>query len=178
MGLAIPSQILALLTFPGVVLHEFMEQLFCRWLGVAVLKVVYIRFGNPAGYVTHEPKLDLRRSLWIALGPFFLNSLLGALVALPAALTAWEFRVTSTPSYILAWLGISISMHALPNPEDAASLWRALWTPQTPLMTRLLAAPLVGLARIFSAGRVIGLDLVYGVAIVGALPALLLYALR
>jgi hypothetical protein len=178
MGLAIPSQIVALLTFPGVVLHEVIEQLFCRWLGVAVLDVCYFRFGNPAGYITHEPKLQLRKSLWIALGPFLVNSLLGALVAFPAILTAWEFRVSTTPSYILAWLGISIAAHAVPNPDSAATLWHAARSPECSLLIRVLAAPVAGFALIVSAGRVVGFDLLYGAAIVTAPTALLLFLLR
>ena len=178
MGVALPSQIVALLTFPGVVMHEVMEQLFCRRLGVAVLDVCYFRFGNPPGYVAHEPKLHLRKSLWIVLGPLLVNSLLGAAVAFPSVLTAWEFRVSSLPSYILAWLGISIAAHALPNSETAASLWRAIKRPEASTAIRLLAAPVVGLALILSKGRVIGLDLLYGVAIVAAPPAVLLYFFR
>jgi hypothetical protein len=178
MGLAIPSQIIALLTFPGVVAHEVVEQLFCRWLGVAVLDVCYFHFGNPPGYVTHEPKLPMRQSLLIGLGPFFVNSLLGALVAFPAVLPALEFRVSTVQSYVLAWLGISIAAHALPNRESAVILWRTVWSRQCSPVTRLLATPAAGLVLIASAGRIIGLDLLYGIAMVAAPPVLLLYILR
>jgi len=178
MGLAIPSQIVALLTFPGVVAHEVVEQLFCRWLGVAVLDVCYFRFGNPPGYVTHEPNLPMRQTLWIGLGPFFVNSLLGALVAFPAVLPALEFRVSTVQSYILAWLGISIAAHALPDHESAVILWRSVWSRQRSFLMRLVATPLVGLVLIASAERVIGLDLLYGIAVVAAPPVLLLYILR
>lgn len=178
MGLAIPSQIVALLTFPGVVAHEVVEQLFCRWLGVAVLDVCYFRFGNPPGYVTLEPKLPMRQSLWIVLGPFFVNSLLGALVAFPAVLPALEFRVSSVQGYVLAWLGISIAAHALPNRENAAILWHMVRSVPYSIGTRLLATPVAGLLYIASAGRIIGLDLLYGATLVVAPPALLLYILR
>lgn len=178
MGLAIPSQIIALLTFPGVVVYEVVEQLFCRWSGVAILDVCYFRFGNPAGYVIHEPALDLRRSLVVGLGPFFVNSLLGVLVAFPSVLPALEFRVSTVPSYILAWLGISITMHAFPSADDAITLWHSVWSRKCSLLTRLLATPLVGFMCIMSAGSIIGLDLIYGVAIVAAPPALLLYLFR
>jgi hypothetical protein len=178
MGLAIPSQIVALLTFPGVVAHEVVEQLFCRWLGIAVLDVCYFRFGNPPGYVSHEPKLPVRQSLWIVLGPFFVNSLLGALVAFPAVLAALEFRVSSVQGYVLAWLGISIAAHALPNREDASILWHTVRSSPYSFGTHLLATPVAGLLYIVSAGRIIGLDVLYGLALVAALPALLLYILR
>jgi hypothetical protein len=178
MGLAIPSQILAVLTFPGVVLHEVVEQLFCRWSEVAVLDVCYFRFGNPTGYLTHEPALNVHKSMVIGLGPFLVNSLLGALVAFPSVLPALEFRVSTPQSYVLAWLGISIAMHALPSTEDAIALWHSIWSGQCTVVTRLLVTPLVGFTCIVSAGRLIALDFVYGVAIVAAPPALLLYFLR
>ena len=178
MGLAIPSQIVALLTFPGVVAHEVVEQLFCRWLGVALFDVCYFRFGNPSGYVNHEPKLPMRQSLWIGLGPFFVNSQLGALVAFPTVLPALEFRVSTVQGYVLVWLGISIAAHALPSRENAVILWRTIWSRQSSLLTRALTTPAVGLMLIASAGRIIGLDLLYGVAMVAAPPVLLLYILR
>jgi hypothetical protein len=178
MGLAIPSQIVALLTFPGVVAREVVEQFFCRWLGVAVLDVCYFRFGSPPGYVAHEPKLPVRQSLWIGLGPFFVNSLLGALVAFPAVLPALELRVSNAQSYVLAWLGISIAAHALPNREEAVILWHTICGRECPLVTRLLATPVAGLVLIVSAGRIFGLDLLYGVAMVAAPPVLLLYILH
>jgi hypothetical protein len=111
MGLAIPNQILVLLTFPGVVAHEVVEQLFCRWLGVAVLDVCYFRFGNPTSYVFHEPSLNVRDSLAVGLGPFFVNSLLGALIAFPAVLPALEFRVSTVQSYTPGVVGY-IDCHA------------------------------------------------------------------
>jgi len=178
MDLAFPSQIIALLTFPGVVAHEVVEQLFCRWLGVAVFDVCYFRFGNPPGYVTHEPNLPMRQSLLLGLGTFFVNSLLGALVAFPAVLPALEFRVSTVQGYVLAWLGISIAAHALPNGAGAVILWRTVWSRQCPLVTRLLATPLAGLVLIASVGRIIGLDLLYGIAVVAAPPVLLLLILR
>jgi hypothetical protein len=154
------------------------EQLYCRWSGIAVVEVCYFRFGNPAGYLIHEPSLNLRNSLVMGLGPFFSNSLLGAMVAFPSVLAVLEFRVSSVPSYILAWLGISMAMHALPSADDAVNLWHAVRGPQSSLRTRLLATPIVGLMCIISTGRLIGLDLVYGAAMVAAPPALLLFVLR
>jgi hypothetical protein len=44
----IPGQLIALLTFPGVIVHELGHQLMCRFLRVAVLDVCYFRVGRPA----------------------------------------------------------------------------------------------------------------------------------
>jgi hypothetical protein len=114
----------------------------------------------------------------IGLGPFLVNSLLGALVAFPVVLAALEFRVSTPQSYVLAWLGISIAMHALPSAEDAIALWHSIRSCQCTAGTRLLVTPLVGFTCIVSAGRLIALDLVYGAAIVAGPPALMLCFLR
>jgi hypothetical protein len=177
MGRALPSEIVALLTFPGVVLHEVAEVLFCRWSDVAVLGVCFFQFGDPAGYVNHEPDLDVRKSLWIAIGPFLVCSLLGVLIALPCVLAAMEFRVLTVQGCVLAWLGISIATHAFPGSEDAINLWRAVRDPRTPPLLRRLATPVVGFLRILSAGHLMGLDLLYGIAIVAGTAALLLHLL-
>ena len=120
--LAIPSQVVALVTFPGVVLHEVVEQLFCRWLRVAVGNVCYLRFGTPPGFVIHEPPANVRQALLIGLGPFLVNSLLAALMAFPFVLPALEFRVSATEGYILAWLSVSIAMHSFPNADETGDL--------------------------------------------------------
>lgn len=178
MGRANFSQIVALLTFPGVVVHEVAELLFCRWLGVAVLDVCYFRFGNPAGYVIPEPSLGVRELLWIGLGPLFVNSLLGALIAFPSVFPALEFGTSSVGGYILAWLGISIVTQALPSAETANALWHALRLHKTSLWMRWLATPLVRFICLVTSGRFVGADLVYGVAVVAAPPAALWFLLR
>jgi len=175
--LAIPSQVVALLTFPGVVLHQVVEQLFCRWRRVAVGDVCYIRFGTPPGFVTHERPVTVRQALLIGLGPFFVNSLLAALMAYPFVLPALEFRVSATQGYILAWLSVSIAMHSFPNADETGDLWRAVRSPRSSTLTRLLATPLVGFMYVGALGRLVFLDLLYGVALLVLAPALLLYVL-
>ena len=50
----IPGFVISIATFPGVIVHEFAHQLFCRLAKVAIFEVCYFRIGNPSGYVTHE----------------------------------------------------------------------------------------------------------------------------
>jgi hypothetical protein len=177
MNPAIPSQVVALLTFPGVVLRAAVEVLFCRRLRVAVGEVCYFRFGTPPGFVTHERPANVHQALLIGLGPFFVNSLLAALMAFPFVLPALEFRVSSVQGYILAWLSISIAMHAFPNADETEDLWRAVRSPASSPRTRLLATPLVGFMYVGAVGRLIGLDLLYGLGVLVLPPALLLYVL-
>ena len=46
----IPGLLIALATFPGVIVHEAAHMLFCRLRGVAIFKVCFFRVGNPAGH--------------------------------------------------------------------------------------------------------------------------------
>jgi len=75
-----------MVTFPGVIVHELAHQFFCRLFKVPVFKVCYFRIGNPSGYVIHEPPSSAWTSLLIGIGPLFVNSVVGPLVALPAVL--------------------------------------------------------------------------------------------
>ena len=177
MGLGIPSQLVALLTFPGVILHVMFEQLSCRWRQVAIFDVCYFRFGSPPGYVIHEAPLNIHESLLIGLGPFFASSLLGALLAIPAIIPALQFRVTSPADYILAWMGISIASHSFPDADEARNLWHGLWNCKTSTSTRLFAAPLVGFLCIGALGNLFCVDLLYGIGVVIGIPYLLLATL-
>ena len=66
----IPGFLIALVTFPGVIVHEMAHQLFCRLFRVAVLDVCYFRLGNPSGYVLHESPRTTAQHLVIGIGPF------------------------------------------------------------------------------------------------------------
>ena len=57
-------------------IHEAAHMLACRLRKVAVFDVCFFRFGNPAGYVIHEPTENFTSVFLIAVGPFLLNSLL------------------------------------------------------------------------------------------------------
>ncbi len=166
----IPGFLISIVTFPGVMVHEVAHQLFCRILRVAVLDVCYFRFGNPAGYVIHEIPKKSFQHLLIGIGPFFINSILGAIIALPSAIPVVKLGTGSFIDYFLIWLGISIAMHSFPSTGDAKSIWTTVRSPKTPLLTRLIAVPVVGIIYLFAMGSFFWLDLIYGIAVVTLLP--------
>lgn len=166
----IPGPIISLLTFPGVIVHELAHQLFCWVCRVAVLDVCYIRFGNPAGYVVHEAPRRGVDTLLIGTGPFLVNTLLGALIALPAVIPAFTFGAGTPLDYALIWLGVSIAMHAFPSIQDAKGMWRVVRDPQAHPLTRAAALPLVALVGLGAIGSVVWLDVIYGFAVVRLLP--------
>ncbi len=167
----IPGSVIAAVTFPGVVIHELAHQLFCRFLKVPVYQVCYFRFGNPAGYVVHGQARTWVHSVLVGAGPFFLNSILGAILAFPSALRVFEFdNASSALDNILIWLGVSIAMHAIPSTGDAKSMWQAVSGNGASILAKLIVAPVVGLIYVLAVGSVFWLDLIYGIGVSLAVP--------
>jgi hypothetical protein len=169
----IPGPVIAALTFPGVIVHEFAHQLFCRIFGVAIFDVCYYRYGNPAGYVIHEHPAKAGQQIWIGVGPFIVNSVLGAIIAAPASIQVFQFEAGSPLDYFLIWLGVSIAMHAFPSTGDAKTLRGAVSEAGVPLGVKMAAYPIVGLIYLGAIGSFIWLDAFYGVGLALALPKLL-----
>lgn len=170
----IPGFVMSIVTFPGVIVHEFAHQLFCRLYKVPVFKVVYFQIGNPAGYVMHEPAMNKWQSIMISIGPFFVNTILGALIALPAALPVFIFENAGLIDYLLIYLGVSIAMHAFPSTGDANNIWQLLKEEDTSVPVKIIGYPLVGLIYLGSLGSFFWLDLLYGIAVAIGLPRLII----
>jgi hypothetical protein len=169
----IPGWLISILTFPGVIVHEIAHQLFCRLFRVAVLNVCYFRVGNPAGYVVHEHPKKASQHLWIGIGPFFLNTILGALIALPGAIPVLQFESGTILDWFFVWLGVSIAMHAFPSTGDAKSIWQGVQSAETPVGVRIIAAPVVGIIYLGAVGSFFWLDALYGGGIAMLVPKLL-----
>ena len=166
----IPGFIISILTFPGVVVHEFAHRLFCRLTGTRVMRVCYFRFGNPAGYVIHEAPESVWRHILIGIGPFFVNTALGLLAGLLAVGKSLHAGQLKGEGFFLVWLGLSIAIHSFPSTGDAKSIWRALWGKGAPLSAKLVGAPLVGLIFLGALGSFFWLDLAYGIGVAMVLP--------
>lgn len=174
----IPGSIIAAFTFPGVVIHELAHYLFCRYFKVPVYQVCYFRFGNPAGYVIHQEPDNWLHNVLIAAGPFFLNSVLGAIISFPSALSVYEFDGHSpVADSVLVWLGVSIAMHAIPSTVDAKSMWQSVSGGGAPWLAKIVVAPVVGLIYVLSYGSIVWLNLIYGISVISALPKILVAAL-
>lgn len=158
--LFIPGKLIAILTFPGVIVHEAGHRLFCSLAGVRVYKTCYFRLGNPAGYVIHGPVHNYGAGFLICVAPFIVNTTVALLIFSIAV------NVSSTAVALpLYWLGISIGMHAFPSSGDADNLWRyskAAWR-HNPLA--ILGFPAVILIKIAAVLSIIWFDLFYAIAL-------------
>lgn len=173
----IPGFIISILTFPGVIVHEIAHQLFCRWARVAVFEVVYFRLGNPAGYVVHEIPKKAWQHILIGIGPFIVNTVIGAVIAAPAAIQVIKFQTGGPLEYLIIWLGVSIAMHSFPSTGDAKGIWDAVKSQDTSMATKILATPIVAIIYLCAVGSVMWLDLFYGLAVAMLIPNLIVKCL-
>lgn len=121
----IPGSLISLVTFPGVIVHEWAHKKFCEWFDVKVLEVVYFRFnglfnrdGKPAGYVIHGIPVNFKQTFWISVGPLIINSFGCIFLSYIASQTIPE----SFLSIFILWLALSVGAHSFPSDHDAKSI--------------------------------------------------------
>lgn len=179
----IPGVAISVLTFPGVIVHELAHQLFCRWCKVPVFGVKYFQLKSPTGYVIHERTSNPMKNFLTATGPFFVNTILGMLIVIPASIDILYLDGLNTQlngmtylvNLVLLWLGFSIMMHAFPSTADAKSLNECvLKNPEVPMIAKIFVAPVILLIYIGAVGSVVWLDLFYAVAVAMLAPKLFL----
>jgi hypothetical protein len=170
----VPGYLISLITFPGVIVHELAHQLFCRLYKVPVFKVVYFQMSNPVGYVLHEAPREKWKSIMISVGPFFVNTILGALIALPAAIPVFKLSNGGPLDYLLIYLGVSVAMHAFPSTGDASAILHSIRDRDTNIWVKIIGYPVVGLIYLGSIGSFFWLDLLYGIAVAVGLTNLII----
>jgi len=171
----IPGFVIALVSFPGVIVHEAAHLLFCRLAGLAVFDVCFFRLGDPAGYVIHQRPKSYGASFAVSTGPFLVNSVLGALFCSASLLPVWELQLADPFAYFFLWLGLSIAMHAFPSRTDLKPLFEGAWPAlRSGNVAVLLGLPLIAVLWVGSLLSVAWVDLIYGITVGLALPAWLL----
>jgi hypothetical protein len=172
----IPGRLIALLTFPGVVVHEAAHRFFCDVTDTPVYEVRYFQpKGKPAGYVIHGRPRSLGAALLISGGPLLINTVLCAVLTLAVAYQYFvlDAKVHGVVLILLAWLGYSIGMHAFPSRQDAASFTAQVKEAHGQGITLLLAHFMSGLITLANALRVIWFDAIYAIVVSLAIPTLL-----
>ncbi len=152
--------LIALVTFPGIILHEWAHKFFCDRTKVPVYKTCYFRLGNPAGYVIHGPVDNYGKTFLIATAPFLVNTAVAVILFFIAVIIP-----LSLITYLLYWLGISIAMHSFPSSEDADNLWRYSKRALRRNPLALFGFPVVGLIKLAGILSAIWFDLLYAVAL-------------
>lgn len=127
MIIIIPGQLISLLTFPGVVLHEISHRFFCDLFDIPVYEICYLRlFSRKAGHVIHAGTTSLFAGILISLAPLIINSLVSMFLLIPLGYTIYLkthfFLPNSLGHIFLLWLGFSIGIHAIPSDQDMINL--------------------------------------------------------
>lgn len=169
--LFIPGKLIALLTFPGVIVHELGHLFFCRLTNTKVRAYCLYQFDEPAGFVVHEKPKSLFNNFLICFGPFFVNTVLAVAVILVGTLFAW---LSGVLGLLFLWLSLSIGMHAFPSKGDGISLYN-----QTGESIRkgnwlsVIYLPFVLLVYVASLLSIFWADLLYAIAVVYGFISLL-----
>jgi putative zincin peptidase len=164
----IPGFLISLITFPGVIVHELAHVIFCRLTGTKILKVCYFQLGNPTRYVIHGAPSSEWRHILVAVGPFFINSLVGLGLGIVALPFGFDLSHPGVGGWLWLWLSISIAMHAFPSTGDAKNIWRFIWRKGAPILPRLVATPIVAIIYAGALGSIFWLNAAYGYVVVSA----------
>jgi hypothetical protein len=170
MGIKIPGWLVSLLTFPGVILHEWAHKKFCDLAKVKVQDVVYFNLdfigeNESAGYVIHERPTTYKQIFLISVGPLIINSLATILLGYLFQILGFNTPETqnSLLAIILAWLALSVGMHAFPSDEDMKNILEASKVELAKGGSKLhyLAFPFVWLVSLANKLRAIWFDAIY-----------------
>ncbi len=168
--------LLTLVTFPGVIVHEFAHKKACDYADVPVLETCYFRVGTPAGYVRHLEPERYRESFIISVAPFFVNSVVGfgllvGYAILEAGMAGGEGTLGSASTLFL-WLGISIGAHSFPSTGDANTLWNRSRAERKESPVVLLGVPIVVLIYLANLLSRFYLDFLYaGIILLAAVAS-------
>lgn len=172
-----PGTFISILTFPGIVIHEFAHYIFCKLFHCKVYEVRFFRFGNPAGYVIHDQSSKSWQNVMISIGPFIVNTIIGIILASLVTLNGANYLdiIMDNRSILLIWLSISILMHAFPSSGDAQSLVESvLKNKRVNIFVKILTLPIIGIIYIGAFGSRFWLDLVYAILVTFFVPSIIM----
>lgn len=160
----IPGVVISILTFPGIIIHEWAHKKFCEWFGVPVRAVKYFRIGNPAGYVLHDNPANYKQTFWVSVGPLIVNSITAITLSMVASQSVKESALWN----VLIWVAISIGMHSFPSDQDMKFIANASKEKlkQGGSVFYYLAFPFVALIWIANKLRFFWFDLIYALLLV------------
>ena len=165
----VSGEIISLLTFPGVIVHEWAHKICCNIVGVKVFEVKYFQLNSEvAGYVNHEPPSSFRQAFLIAIGPLLINTLLAFVLGIISTIASGIVD-SLLFALVMIWLSVSIGVHAFPSNQDAKSIIQAASEKRKKGITLLLllAYPFVWFLFVINMLRVIWFDFVFGLFVVG-----------
>ena len=168
---------------PGVIIHELSHHFFCIIFSSKVTDFCYYNLRDSTGYVIHERPKYLYQDVLIATAPFFLNSLLGGLVAYPTIvnkLSTLGLVSLNWQDFLRIIFAISIGMKAIPSKGDGLSILNYVSNSNCNFLLKLfyllIITPLVLIILLINIGSYyLKIDLLYGVCVCFLGPKLIEY---
>jgi hypothetical protein len=159
-----------IVTFPGQIFRVLAYRFMCDLLKVKVYEVRYFK-----GILVHGPIANLRKAFLISIAPLFLNTLLCMVLTFPAV---FPFLIGDSAviwPIFLAWLGLSLGVHAFPQRKIIESFIDAVDGAKSGGVFYMLCRTFAFIMSFVNFLRFFWFDLVYAVAVAAALPFLLLH---
>ena len=168
---------LTILTFPGVVAHEYAHKRFAERYNMPIEEVSYFQLDDDGkyGYVKHGVSKRFTHNFFIAFAPLLLNSLFAFLSFLTIAAIhvesglptlRWPPSRLAVGTVLIGWFGVSCALHAIPSDGDADNVLNNVkrqW--YNPLA--ILSIPFVLVIKLVNRLNVLGLDIVYAAGVAG-----------
>ena len=129
MLLLMRAKFIALLMFPGRILHEISHRFFCDVTTVPVYAIRYFILHHDSktgGCVTHEHTNSLRKAFLIGCGPLIINSIVCMVLTLPfgtSYVLGTDFIKPQSPMMnyahnFVTWFGLCAGIYAMPSNQD------------------------------------------------------------
>ncbi|MCL5876036.1 MAG: metalloprotease family protein [Candidatus Dependentiae bacterium] len=121
----IPGELIAMVTFPGIILHEIAHRFVCDIFKIPVYEVMYFEMDSSrAGHVIHQKVDSVTKNFLIAVAPLLFNTVVCMIFTFPYS-SASYITGDSIPNFfsaILWWIGMSAGINAFPSNQDVANL--------------------------------------------------------
>jgi hypothetical protein len=127
----IPGGFFAVITFPGVMMHEISHYIMCKLFKVRVhqlklfsLRTEHFSFSSdaPVGWVRHEPPKEYYKTFLISIAPILFNTILAILLYV-LALQFFNNNSLLLIYYFFIYLGFCCAVNAFPSNGDGEVLW-------------------------------------------------------
>lgn len=121
----ISGELIALFTFPGIIMHEIAHRFMCDILHVPVYGVQYFAIGSTrAGYVYHHKTTNIWHDFLIGFAPLFVNTFFCMLFTLPysSSIHVAGEGISTYSNMFLYWIGISMGANAFPSNQDTQNV--------------------------------------------------------
>jgi hypothetical protein len=159
-----------IVTFPGQIFRVLAYRFMCDLLKVKVYEVDYFK-----GNLVHGPVANLRKAFLISIAPLFLNTLLCVVLTFPAVFPFLIEDSTVMWPIFLAWLGLSLGVHAFPQRKVIESFIDSVDGAPSRGVFYALCRTFGYIMTFVNFLRHFWFDLIYAIAVAVALPFLFLH---